>query len=190
MPEEPITPPAGETAENSTIRQLREAQATEKRRADDLAEKLTTIERGKLADTERLTLELADRDRKLTDLGAKAGKLDRYEQAFQAQYQRELAAIPEAQRAAVERLSSAGDWNDRAEALQTAKGLLVRADTAPAAGGTVTQPSGGAPPAPLNPGAVPAKPLTPAEMRNFSLGDAVKARGVQTTPPPERAPKE
>jgi hypothetical protein len=190
MSDTTITPPAGETAENSTIRQLRQAQADEKKRGDDLAEKLTTIERGKLADTERLTLELADRDKKLTDLGAKAGKLDRYEQAFQAQYQRELAAIPEAQRAAVERLSSTGDWNDRAEALQTAKGLLVPAAPVPPAGGTVTQPSGGTPPAPPAPGAMPAKPLTPAEMRNFSLGDAVKARGVQTTAPPERAPKE
>jgi hypothetical protein len=183
MSDTTITPPAGDpNAENSAIRALRASQEAEKKRADAAEARLTEIERGKLEEGERLKLELADRDKKLTELGAKAGKLDRYEQAFQSQYQRELAAIPEAQRPAVERLSSTGDWNDRVEALQTAKGLLVPPLPTPPTGGTVTQPGSGSVPTPPNPGAAQAKPLTPDELRKRGFGNIMAERGLRPMP--------
>lgn len=186
-PEE--TPPGGETPENSTIRQLRQSQdaeriraEAEKKRADDLAEQLKTIERGKLADTERLTLELADRDKKLTELGQRAAKVDQYEAAFQTLYAQELAAVPDAARTSVERLSKSGDWNQRLEALRDARGLLAPPQPVPPAGGTITQPGGGAPAAPPA-GDPPAKaPLTPEQLRRSSFGPIIQDRGVRTAP--------
>jgi len=162
---------------------MREQIATEKRRADENAQKLTDIERGKLADTERLTLELADRDKKLTELGQRAAKVDQYETAFQTLYTQEMATVPETARASVERLSKSGDWNQRLEALRDARGLLAPATPVPPAGGTVTQPTGGAPaPTPQpNAGLQPAKPLTPQELASTDFGAILKNRPVAKT---------
>lgn len=182
MSDTTITPPGGETPENATIRQMREQIATEKRRADENAQKLTDIERGKLADTERLTLELADRDKKLTELGAKASKVDQYETAFQTLYTQELAGVPEAARASVERLSKAGDWNQRLDALRDARGLLAPAAPVPPVAGTITQPTGGTPaPTPAAPNLQPAKPLTAEELRATDFGQILKNRPVVKT---------
>jgi len=183
MPEDPITPPAGDpNAESSIVKQLRERGDAEKRRADELAQKLQDQERAKLEENDRLKLELQDRDKKLAEVGQRAAKVDQYETAFQTLYTQELAAVPEAARASVERLSKSGDWNERLEALRDARGLLAPTAPTPPVAGTVTQPTGSAPPTPPGTGAQPAKPLTPEELRSTGFGSIVRERGLRPMP--------
>jgi cell division septum initiation protein DivIVA len=160
---EPANPtPAAEPGENSTIKHLRETAEAANRAAKEAADraaaaeaKLTEIERAKLEENERLKLELADARKIEMEAATLRDELGRYQSTLQAQYEAELAAVPEEKRALVAQLSGSGSWPDRVKALQAAKSL---AGTAPAAAGTITQPGTGTPPAP---GAPPPTKLDP-----------------------------
>lgn len=159
--------PAGDQ-DNATIRAMREqieaANKAAKEAADAkaaLEKQLQDIERAKLEENERLKLELADAKKVETEAASLRDELGRYQSTLQAQYEAELAAVPEEKRALVASLSGAGTWPDRVKALQTAKSLL---GTAPAAAGTHTEPGTGTPPAPGTPPPAKIDPKNPPRL--------------------------
>ena len=140
-------------------------------------EKLKTAERAKLDELERAKAELADLTKKTVDLTAQAARATEYEGHFENLYKQELAGVAEDRRGKIEKLTTAGTWPERLNALREAKDLLGTGPPPPA--GTTTNPGSFTPP--ITPGTPPPgepkKPATAAELRNLSFNQALTSRG-------------
>lgn len=173
----PPTPAPAATAvpnpDNSTIRQMREALEAEKKRAADMETRLKEIERKDLEEVERLRLEKADAEKRLNDLQSAQEKATQWEDRFKTLYETKLAAVAEDKRAQLERLSAAGDYAQRYEALDAALSLL-NLPTPLVSAGTTTVP-GAIPPSATPP--VEAKPLTVEELGRMTFEQAIAQRG-------------
>jgi chromosome segregation ATPase len=129
------TPPATTPDnDNSVIRGLREQHKAlndqlkaKEAEAAELATKLQDIERAKLDQLEQLRLQLQDKETELATVKALADRLPSLESNMEAIYNRKIEALPEEHRERIKRLSSAGDWAHRLEAIDDALSLLPAA---------------------------------------------------------------
>jgi len=170
----PSTPPAALPVEdNSAIRSLREALDKANARAKELDQKVTTLEREKLTESERIRAELEEAKGKLGEAAVFQGRFETAEAKFQKLYESAIQEIPETVRAQAVQLTEAGTtFGDKFDMLTTVKGMLgVVTAAQPKSAGTTTNP--GMPPAAPREPHTPAKPLTPAELASMSLTDAL-----------------
>lgn len=182
----PETPPAAQPGQpdNAAFARMRQEAKTAQDQLAAAQAKLTEIERSQLAEVERLKLDVADRDKKLTELSPLADENAKFKTAVDKACTDAIATLPEDKRAAVAELVAYVPLDQRLGAIQKQMTLL---GVAPLRGGTITQPPtpqpGAAPGAPPEPG----KPRTAAEVKAETWGDAYRARGVHSGPPPESA---
>jgi hypothetical protein len=150
--------------------QLKDAKA----QLADVSGRLTEKERAEMAELDRLKAEKADADAKIQELEAFRDEAGRYQSRFKGMYEAELASIPEEQRARAEKLTSAGTFAERFEALQELKAMFP---AAPVQAGTRTNvpPAGAVPPA----STPPPPPASPKEWGSINFADAVHAHAPQ-----------
>ncbi len=173
LPDEPpAAPVVTETppADSNAIRQMREQLNTvlaEKKLADERATKaealITESERAKLADNERLQLELADERKKVLELNPLTERTQQLEAKFTKLYEDKVAALPadkqEQARQLCEVVTSPEQRYDHLLSLET---LLVPA-VVPKVGGNGNAPS--------IPGTIPVTPNAPVNRPMSEWGD-------------------
>lgn len=128
--------------DNSVIRELREkAKAipalmseldTLKAQLAEISEAKTKLEREKMSEMERVAAELKDKEGKIGDLSKTLaelhplqGRVQSYEERFQAMYQAKLDTVPAEVKPKIELLTRHGDWPDRLEALDAALSMAT-----------------------------------------------------------------
>lgn len=182
------TPP-----DNSTIKHLRETidtltrdKAAAESKATELESRLTSIEREKMDENERLKAEKADLEAKAKEADALRDENGRYTTAFKSIYDQELSAVPEEHRERLQKHTSSGTYAERVEALRDLKALLPAAQTARPIG-TITNPGTPGAVQPMAP--APAAPTDPKNWGGASLSDMARERLTPPDSDPSRLPK-
>lgn len=159
--------------ENTTIQEMRRAiEAANKERddavkeRDDLNSRLTTLEREKMGDIERLNAEKADLAKQIASLQGDSAQLvsareqiKLFEGKFESLYKSGIEGLPEKVREQATLATSNGSFAERYESLQALKTLIV--ETSDAAG------PGAAAALTTTPAATPGKPTEPLDPKNI-----------------------
>lgn len=187
-PPAPAPTPSGD--DNAVIRQMREQIEAANRAAKEAADakaaieaQLKEIERRDMDEKTRLQAELQDAQQIAQEVQRLRDENGKFISWAESQYNAKLAAVPEEKRALVQQLSAQGDWAARVSSLD-AVAALIGITAAPVQAGTITQPTGGTPPAAAGTTPEPAKPLDINQIERMSLGDAIAARRQMHTRQP------
>ena len=191
MADEPVPAPAVTTppTEPNAIKQMREqlsaletdlkAEKVARAAAEEL---ITTAERAKLADNERLQLERDDARKKIDELSPLTERTKALEETFTRMYEDKINALPEDKRDQARQLSEiAATPEARFVALSNLESLIVPANVPKVVGG----PNNVANPSVIQPTPVVTEPLAPKDWGKINF----QATALEVSRDPERAAK-
>lgn len=181
-PAPPVAPPAPAPAppsdkDNAAFAEMRTKLATSEREKQELADRLTALERKDMDDKQRLEAERNDLTKKVQELTPLQEQHAKIVQGVQKACEDAIAALPQDKQETIKALTQHAPLEERLAAIQAAARAI---GAAPISSGTITQP-GGNPASGLPGGPEAPKPVEAKDLGKFSWTKAME--GHQATAP-------
>jgi hypothetical protein len=166
----PVPPAGSPDPGNAAFAEMRTKLAAAEREKQELADRLTALERKDMDDKTRIEAERNDALKKVQELEPLRDAHGKFVSQLETACANELAQIPEDKRAAIEAVVSQIPLEGRLTAIQSMRSAI---GAPPVSSGTVTQP-GGNPGAGLPGGPDAPKPIEAKDLGKLSWADALK----------------